>query len=554
MTNYHTSRASTFKLYSLAAAGGGRVVRSESTTPAESGRSPSAHMTLFMHLISLLSCALAASATAAADAPSAAAVAGTLHLLLGDEGGVNAFFEEHFGRKPFIVRDSSRSNRIEWMGTHRTFLRHEDVDLLLRANASAGHPDRPLALGRDVDMFRIAQGETGAWGRARIDSFYPSSSQGGVGGDDDDAVFNAAANDSEPGAVLTVDHARVHEAFADGFELVVYDMESRSAPVHAVVDRLAAFWMVPVSAALHFTPTRTGRIQGAAPALYAEDVFVVQLDGEASVHLYPDAISAPSRSEVSSTRVRAAVARSLASVAPETVSLSEGDVLYVPRGYALDSRTGEKISLQVRLAVETHACTVLDALLRVIDGAEALGADENPLTVPLFAGSASATFGDLLRVSARVAAHETPELRHFLHAGEHVSEAMEDADVDSAEAVLGRSVEKFVEAAQRALFTPMVDVLATEDEWVAAAADGAAEEEVIAWARRLHAAGSADELARMERMFQRCLSFLGGHRGRLTPAARRQLVAAYAEMQRHTRPGRMARIASSLRRHGQRQL
>jgi Cupin superfamily protein len=461
-----------------------------------------------------------------------------VELLLGNEDGVDTFFEDHFGIKHFLVDDSMRENRFEWMSSHRRFLRNEDVDALLKMNSSARHDGQPLRLGEDVDLFRIAKEGDGFWGRSRLASFYTK------------AETERAFDGSEMEPIGYVDYDKVHQAFTDGFEIVVYNMQYRSPEIHKLADALSQYWMVPVSAALHFVPPRLNQIKDRAPVFYAEDMFIVQLDGEQSVALFKDTIRGPSPDDLLQSKMRAAVAENLEGATPEERTLKEGDVLYVPRGYALDWRTDQKISLHVALRLETHRCSVMDGILAAIDQGEKLSVDEeNPLLFLLNPEDHTTTFADVLRVSARVAADVTAEMQAYVAVGRQIAAAMEDADSDKPEIVLRRHIDSFVEAGQEALFRPVIEALSEQYAKLTEPAEGM-QGAVAAWAHELHTSGSAAETGKIEAMFKKCLLFLHDHSTMIATAARRSMVDAHEASERKERPERLKRIATSLRRHG----
>lgn len=469
-----------------------------------------------------------------------------VELLLGDDEGLITFFEDHFGRAAYMVSDSSRDNRLDWVKSHRRFLQNEDLDSLIRNNASSSADGGPLSLGRDVDLFRIAEEELGFWGRVRIGSFFPQSQESELAVKSDASPSNATA----PLPILSVDHGKVHQAFADGFEVVVYNMEVRSPEVHRLVEALATYWMVPVSASLHFLPNRLNMIRNAAPVFYAEDLFVVQLDGEQTVALYKDAVRSPSPADVANDEMRAEVGKNLETVKPDVKALKEGDVLYVPRGYALDWRTDKQISLHILLRLETYECSVYQALVATIVHAEQLSVDvENPLLFPLNGSGGKLTLADFVREAARLSAEVTPEMQVYTPVSKHVSAVMDEAEVDRIEIVLSRNVEHFVTAAKKALFQPTLEVLADSHEKDSKGTPNDTPT-IAEWAHGIQSRGSSREVKGFEGMFQKCLDFILEHRSQLVVKARNSMVSAYERSEDEQRPARVQRIAASLKRHG----
>lgn len=486
-------------------------------------------------------------------------------LLLGDEDGMAAFFEDHFGRTHFLLEDSLRKNRVEWMRAHRQFVRHEDVDSILAKNASAEFADQPLRLGSDIDMLRIAQEPLGNWGRVKIASFYPSCLNSYSAVDDEDSCRNETSNskgyfkECQTYPVLTVDHTKVHEAFTDGFELVVRKMEFRSQIVHEVVESLSSIWMIPVSASLHFMPNKLNRIQATAPTFRADDVFLVQLDGEQIVHVYPDAVDSPSTAHVTNDEMRTEIANSLQGAHHRTLVLKEGDVLYIPRGYAFDSRTDKQISLHIAIALETHSNTMADGIRSVIGTFEKMPTGiENPLLLslpgPIVNSRSVPTYGDFLRMAVTVGEQVMPDLRKFLHKSTFLTLAFDEVDVRSAESELDRALGRFVWAAHQSLFRPLLEQLANGSAfWVGNKWSESAETKEVRmgqWAKEVLKGGKRSY--EMEKsMFQRCLEFIREGGEAALDKARVEMLNEHSKAHLKARQARFKSALASLRRHGQ---
>lgn len=486
-------------------------------------------------------------------------------LLLGDEGRMTAFFEDHFGRTHFLLEDSLRNDRVEWMRAHRQFVRHEDVDSILAKNASAEFADHPLQLGRDIDMLRIAQEPLGNWGRVKIASFYPSCFNSDSAVDDGGSCKNETSNseghckECQTHPILTVDHTKVHDAFTDGFELVVRKMEFRSQLVHEVVESLSSCWMIPVSASLHFMPNKLNRIQVTAPTFRADDVFLVQLDGEQIVHIYPDAVESPSAAHVTNDEMRTEIANSLQGAHHRTLVLKEGDVLYIPRGYAFDSRTDRQISLHITFALETHSSTMADGIRSVIETFERKPTGiENPLLLPLTGSIANSrpvpTYGDFLRMAVTVGEQVTPDLRKFLHKSTFLTRAFDEADVRSAESELERALGRFVEAAYQSLFKPLLEELENGSTfWVGRKWGESAETKEVRmgqWAKEVLEGGKRS-YEMEESMFRRCLEFIQEGGEAALVKARVEMLNEHAKAHSKARQARLESALASLRRHGQ---
>lgn len=416
--------------------------------------------------------------------------------LLGGEDNVADFFESHFEYKPFHVDDSARHNRKAWMKSYRRFVRDEDVDALILKNSSAINPLGPLQIGHDIDLLRIADVGGGVWGRQRLASLF---------------------SPQEP-PNLSVELAKVHTAFKeDGFEFVMHRMESRSVAVRSYVDRLRDFWMVDASARLCFIPSNTAKVPRRAPVYFADDIFIVQLDGELTVHLYKDHFPYPSRHHETDFQARQSAYIALGKRHPKheeplDIKLDEGDTLYVPRGFGMDARTNVQISLHMIFAVATHSMTIKDGILAALNSIP--GEDAYGQTTPLDSAlsedeneaGGKSTWLDLLQTAVHVASEFTPDLRRFLHVGSAVGSAVEDIGGLSAPKIIEEQVRRFSKAAQEAMFEPMLELLEEDDPNLIHVAT----EDVIAWARQLAAAAKSktEGLRRRiqaEKMFQHCM-------------------------------------------------
>jgi hypothetical protein len=454
------------------------------------------------------------------------------------------------------------------MQLYRTILRNEHVDALLRANASARHPGEPLLLGRDLDLLRASTphgSHDGEVQTQRIASFFVSDAQTAnmtarTTDDDgnehsDDTMHTSTDRLAHNAALRAVDHARVHQAFADGFELVVHDMHLRSLAAFDVVDAIEAFWTVPASAALHFVPAQS---PARASMRHAEDLILVQLDGELDVRVYDATDNAAMPEHANSATADARGASDLSTSTPHTFRLYEGDTLYVPRGCAMDTRTGRKISLHLAIAVSTHDCTVRDALLAVIDAVEALNHDTpNPLCdllMPSVPGLSEnkATYADLLRIAVHVAAEITPDLGNHFPVGITITDAIDDSDAISPKLRLAKHLDDFTIAAREALFEPMVDLLASEDNWTTTVVNDTTSDVIVAWAKEVGGARPTEIVQnRARRMFEHCIQYVRRHMTEaLADAVARTTARQVARLLLARKP-KLELVQISLARHGE---
>lgn len=434
-----------------------------------------------------------------------------MNLLLGGEDAVAEFLETAFERTPFQINDSSRADRPTWIRTYRGFVPNEDVDEIIRKNSSTANPGTPLLLGQDLDMLRVGREEPGFWGRNKIASFADSGhgyrSEPDLGSEN---VSGASDPDNPDDLTRLVDHIKVHQAFGDGFEIAIYNLQDRILYVHDFIDRLAWFWKVPARATLHFAPTKTARIREKAPLFMAEDQFIVVLDGKLRANVYKGILSAPFPEHVEDAALRAEMSSAIQDDEPDAYDLKEGDVLYIPRGYAADCRTREQIALYVTLELETYRMSYREALLHVVDRLQQRRLSSNPLrdSVEDSASNSNSnskiSYGDLVRVAIHVASQFTDDMRMFYPGEMNVGASRYLPEGDVPDQHLSRRLDMFGKAAEEALFGPLVETLAEGDEHLQALGS----QHLTEWAVRISRPDNGHFFDRAERMFHRCLRFL----------------------------------------------
>lgn len=471
------------------------------------------------------------------SSPPASPPPSSLPDLLGGLDAVNDFFATTFERAHQHVRESSREDRRDWQQIYRRFVPLNDVDALLLRNASATRPGRPLALHEDVDLLRPGLSENGVWTRQIVNTLFPSA---------------------KGTARSAVDMASVHQAFRDGFEVVLHVMHHRSRALADLVDGLSAFWLVEVTSSLHLSPPRASKDTAKhAPQLYAADVFLIQLDGQQTVRLFPELFPYPAARHVADPDVQAAVQDALQEhKGPDTLVMVPGDVVYVPRGTGVDTVPTGPLSLHVALEIATHTSSLDNGIRAALDAVREPMPD-NPLYALLESDTAlpghAAAWIDLLRAAVRVAAEFTPQLRRFLPLGAAVSEAIEDADGASVPELVAEQVQRFAAAAEDALFAPVIEVLAERgdaEERVRLVAS----EDVISWAKRILSEAESgeegqDPMRLAERTFKVCVKALAESRqAPFDGVTSLQLEAL--ESERVQRPRRLRVRDEALKRHG----
>lgn len=460
----------------------------------------------------------------------------SLSDLLGGLDSLDDFFATTFERTHLHIRETKREDRTAWQQLYRRFIPLNDVDALLLRNLSVSLPHSPLRLHHDLELVRPAQDEHRMWTRQHIDTLFPH-----------------AKGDSR----FAIDLPGVHRAFRDGFELILKHVHHRSEKLANLVDGLAHFWLVDVTASLHLAPPRPSKKPAYhVPQVFAEDVFLVQLDGEQQVHVFEHLFPYPAPRHIDHPDVQAAVRDALKSHGtPVTIVLEPGDMLYVPRGTAIDTVPMNPLSLHVSINIATHTSTV-DRGIRAVFDAVRDPFPDNPLYAQVETNPSKpgydAVWIDLLHAAVNVAAEFTPQLRRFLPLGPAVSEAIEDAGSSSVTDLVDEQVRRFTAAASDALFGPLIEVL-TENDESEESLRLVASTSVILWARNLvkeseNTEEGSNAMRRAERMFKLCVQTVAeSSQAPFDGLASLQLEVL--ERERVERPKRLERAHSILRQH-----
>lgn len=392
--------------------------------------------------------------------------------LLGSHDAVENFFELSFERTYMRIPFSDRKDRREWLQLYRRFLPHHDIDALLSHNASA-FKNGSLTLHRDLDLIRPTES-----GDELVDTLLEGAKE-----------------------IHAIDLDSVHRAFRDGFGVLVYAMDMRSAVVADMVEGLRAFWMVGVSADMGFVP---GSAVKAEVKIFAEDTFYVVMEGTLDVILYEELFLFPTRRHVEDESFAETVRGKLGEVKGTVVETGEGDVLYVPRGCGIEIRGTANVNLYIILKVNTEESCVADGIVATMKAVRER-ALESPLDKRLESRGGveyDATWGDVFESAVIIAAEFLPQLRRFMALGGGSMEIIEEVGGLVGEEFLGEEVRKFVEAASRALFEGVTDILGGKEEINTGMT---ASTELIAWARRAVKEGDRRKL---ERWFKICLALV----------------------------------------------
>ncbi|KAA8497748.1 hypothetical protein FVE85_5333 [Porphyridium purpureum] len=272
------------------------------------------------------------------------------HLLgIGDatSGAANElrrqWWEEDFQTHPLVVQLGSRSGeeRVRWMKKYRRFVPGDNLQQVLGKNRSAFERHAPIKYRQDVQL--------SMW--EGLDRMVVIA---------DENYLTGAGAEQEASAELQVPLEAIQSAFRQGkYELQVFRAEYRSAELAELCVQLEKLFGVPVSAEISFLP-----LDYATPILSsAADRFLVAFDGRFQLDLYKPVIELPSR------HLEVPVRPATGEDEPPflTVTLKEGDVVYVPRGWGVRATTRRTFGIFVDISVHVYESMVVDALTQMLE-------------------------------------------------------------------------------------------------------------------------------------------------------------------------------------------
>lgn len=443
-----------------------------------------------------------------------------MRAIFASDSSIEEFFSYNFERSFFHIPHSIRSDRSAWMQHYRRFLPSADLDLILSHNASFTDSRAALALHDDLDVFRIAKSQSNVhtW----------------------TALYVKPHLDS------------LRAAVRDGAVLHLYHMSSRSNQIARFEDALRHFWTVPVSSTLSFHPPATDMQPEPAPSIFAGDQLIVIIHGNATANLYTDYFPFPSSHHIENPSIQKASYESKAK--PKSIDIDEGDVLYVPRGTAVDIRTKDSLALIVTFEIHTHQRMLFHGVLRTVD---LIHRKSNLLSTAISktltrrnankydTNTKVATWSDVVKTAVNMAAEFTPAMRRFLPVSGNVLRAMEDSGMDVGAQAIQDTVGRFSRAATNALFNPMLEILVSDDEKVGAIAG----QDVITWAKHLFN-GADGGLEMAERTFLAVIQDLAVASTTTPSESASALSADWSELADKRKDELLIRHAS-LRRHGE---
>jgi len=153
--------------------------------------------------------------------------------------------------------------------------------------------------------------------------------------------FGQEVNSSQYTNDKFVDMSLVYKHFLDGFTIILNAMHEQDPDLGALVGKLSQITGHPFQTNVYITPPNS---QG-FPAHYdSHDVFILQVAGSKTWRIYKEnPIELPTKLLEFQSEVHKP------SESLEEVHLSEGDLLYIPRGYMHDATTSESLSAHVTL-------------------------------------------------------------------------------------------------------------------------------------------------------------------------------------------------------------
>lgn len=430
--------------------------------------------------------------------PTAKPTPNAMKAMFETDEAIENFFQHRFERSIMHLSHSDREDRPAWMQFYRRFIPSDGIDAVMKSNTSVTDISLPLQLHDDVNVMRVGV-------RTKMTISPSTSSQTGKETKPTEKELFAWMPVSLP---VNVD--ALQASVSDGSVLNLYGMSFRLHDVATFVDSLRAFWAVPVSATFSFHPPGTASMPSPAPGISASDLFIISLDGVASVQTIDGFFPYPQSHHVDSVSVRKSAMESLlypsssegsskqSSKSNRTWTLDEGDVLYIPRGTAYDIRTKASLAVFLYVHVHTEHRLIYHGLEQAIDIARRTS---EILDYPLPSSTSEnknaeskqqPTLADFVVTAVRMAAEFTPAMRRFLPITGEAMSVMDEVGVEVGESLVRDALGRFSRAATSALFDPIMDLLSSDDASDNGAVSAFASPEIISWAKRVHT--NRDEL------------------------------------------------------------
>ena len=158
----------------------------------------------------------------------------------------------------------------------------------------------------------------------------------------------------------TVDKESVFAKFYDGYTIILMEYEQHSAEILRLRHDLERALHAPVRTHVYLTPRNA---QGFNPHWDPTNVFVLQFTGTKTWMVYDSPVTLPTRRQLLRKGEWTRIEPTL------TATLEPGDLLYVPRGYVHEARSGDAVSGHVTL--EVRGLTYADLLWKIAEDANA---------------------------------------------------------------------------------------------------------------------------------------------------------------------------------------
>jgi hypothetical protein len=158
----------------------------------------------------------------------------------------------------------------------------------------------------------------------------------------------------------TVDKELVCARFYDGYTIILMEYEQHSAAMLRLRHDVERAFHASAMTHVYLTPRCA---QGFVPHWDTHDVFILQFAGTKEWTIYDSPIALP-------TLRQRLLAGEWTPVEPTlTATLEPGDLLYMPRGFVHEARSGDTVSGHVTIAL--HTLTYADLLRQIAANAEA---------------------------------------------------------------------------------------------------------------------------------------------------------------------------------------
>ena len=213
------------------------------------------------------------------------------------------FYKDYFEKKPLFISSESVKNKSRFNG----LLTLESIKKITKKH--------PLYYGRDLNVTKYKKGSDGVKRRITLDKT----------ADDDDDDNNDEENDESSSGVL-VENSDLWSNYDKGCTIRLLRPHKHCDAIQSLLSTLEVEFQCMIGANAYLTPPRSS--QGFAPHYDDIDAFCLQLQGSKRWKVYKPTIKLPRTSSEDFTT------EDLEDMEPVLdVTLNEGDLLYMPRGY-----------------------------------------------------------------------------------------------------------------------------------------------------------------------------------------------------------------------------